>query len=69
MAEWMVERKRHVKRRRQGNVALADKCALIFLVGGLRLPYSQTWAGTLEAEWGRGDGETGRRREQEGTER
>lgn len=56
MAGWMVERKLHVQRRRQGNVALADKSALIFLVGGIRLPYSQTWASTLVAEGVRGDG-------------
>lgn len=52
-----MERKLHVQRRRQGNVALADKGALIFLVGGIRLPYSQTWVSTLEAEGVRGDGE------------
>lgn len=52
-----MERKLHVQRRRQGNVALADKSALIFLVGGIRLPYSQTWVSTLEAEGVRGDGE------------
>jgi hypothetical protein len=50
----MVERKLHVQRRRQGNVALADKGALIFLVGGIRLPYSQTWVSTLEGGGGEG---------------
>ena len=61
----MVERKLHVQRRRQGNVALADKSALIFLVGGIRLPYSQTWVSTLVAEgvrggWGDGENRKGR---------